>query len=138
MLLHKFYPDNIELLSDKYKFLYKLYKEGNYWVILNTRNCFGPFPSPEVPWDISNVEKLCLRKDVSKVIQWINSNIIIRLPELNYVTIGVLIRIATSMLNKCNIPKEVNIMFHENLVVNVRKEYNKLINEQLPFQGFLQ
>lgn len=133
MLLHKFYPDSIEKLGDKYNFLYNLYKQGNDWIILNTRSCFGPFPSPEVPWDISDTEKLCLRKDVSKVIKWINSNIIIKLPELNYITIGVLLRIATSMLNKCDIPKEANIIFHDNLVANVQKEYIELINEQLPF-----
>lgn len=123
-----------ENIAKKYEYLRELYFNGNTHILLNNVSVFGPFPRPEVPWDISEAQKIATYDpEVTKVLTWIKTRIIINLGRIDYKTVWVLVRIATGMLNKCNIPKCVQIMFHDNMVENLRKEYGEIIMADLPF-----
>ena len=61
------------------------------------------------------------------------TRIVINLSSIDYRTLHVLIRIATGMLNKCDIPKEYQIMFHDNMVKNLEDTYNEIVLSSLPF-----
>lgn len=121
-------------IAEKYEYLEQLYKEGKTHILLNNIRIFGPYPRPEVPWDISEAEKVIIYdKDVANVNKWLKNEIFNKSALFNYKTLDVLIRIATGMLNKCNIPQQLQIMFHDNMVENLRLEYNEIINSDLPF-----
>jgi hypothetical protein len=123
-----------ENIAKKYEYLRELYFNGNTYILLNNVSVFGPFPRPEVPWDISEAQKIATYDpEVTKVLTWIKTKIIINLSRIDYRTMWVLVRIATGMLNKCNIPKCIQIMFHDNMVENLRKEYGEIIMADLPF-----
>lgn len=103
-----------------------------YW--FHFRDVFGPFKQSCVTWDISDEEKLFLtNEDLKKVLIWINKNITVRLSKIDNTTLGVLLRIATGMLNKTDIPKEHQMIFHEHMVTNLQKEYKNIILSGLPF-----
>lgn len=121
-------------ISDQYVYLKSLYSSGNNYFLLNNTNVFGPYPKPEVPWDISEVEKIVIyQKDVAKVNKWLLNEIFKQSALYNYKTLDVLIRIATGMLNKCNISKELQIMFHDNMVKNLTAEFGDISTSDLPF-----
>lgn len=121
-------------LSEKYTYLKQLYTRGNEYILLNNVDVFGPYPQPELSWDISEVQKIATyNPEVTKVLNWIKTKIIINLNSIDYKTLGVLIRIATGMLSKCNIPKEVQIMFHDNMVDNIMTEHTQVVLSELPF-----
>lgn len=123
-----------ENIAKKYEYLRKLYLSGNDHILLNNVSVFAPFPRPEVPWDISEAQKIATYDpEVTKVLTWIKTRIVINLSRIDYKTMGVLVRIATGMLNKCNIPKCVQIMFHDNMVKNLREEHDAVIMADLPF-----
>ena len=129
-------PHNMQDVStvEKYEYLAQLYKEGKTHILLNNIRIFGPYPQPEVPWDISEAEKIVIyNKDVANVNKWLKNEIFNKSALFNYKTLDVLIRIATGMLNKCNIPKPLQIMFHDNMVENLRSEYNMIVDSSLPF-----
>lgn len=81
--------------------------------------------------------KLCTKKELIEVGEWVNNNIVWTLDEDNYITQGVKIRIAISMLNKlCNkgvISKEESIFFFDNIVTNIKDCKSELMMEDLPF-----
>lgn len=121
-------------LSEKYRQMRELYKSGNTYVLSNNVNLFAPFPKSDVPWDISNEEKIAIyNPEISSVLNWIKSRIIANLGIIEYKTLDVLIRIATGMLNKVNIPKETKILFHDNMVHNLKAEYYLILDSDLPF-----
>ena len=133
-----FLPERLKeaTTAKKYEYLNNMYKKGQEYILLNNTSVFGPYPRPEVSWDISEVEKIAIyNPEVTKVLNWIKTKIVINLGSIDYKTLDVLIRIATGMLNKCNIPKTVQIMFHDNMVANLRKEHQEIILSDLPFQG---
>lgn len=136
-LIDNFYiPKELEdsTTMNKYVYLNELYKSGKHHILLNNISVFGPYPRPEVPWDISEVQKIATyNPEVTSVLTWINTNIVIKLCDMTYKTKDVLVRIATGMLNKCNIPKEVQIMFHDNMVNNLDVELDEIIQSDLPF-----
>jgi len=116
-------------LNEKY-----IYLKTHKYALLNTVTVFGPFPKAKVPWDISEEQKIATyNQEVTKVLTWIKMKIILNLDALDYKTLHVLIRIATGMLNKCQIPKETQIMFHDNMVDNLQIEHSNIILSQLPF-----
>lgn len=88
--------------------------------------CFLPFKKNDLKWYLKH-------EDVVEVCWWIDVNIIECIPVLTYITIDVLVRISTGMLNKCNIDKETNIIMHDALVNNIHKLYKEQINKDLPF-----
>lgn len=116
-------------LNEKY-----IYLKTHKYALLNTVTVFGPFPKAKVSWDISEEQKIATyNQEVTKVLTWIKMKIILNLDALDYKTLHVLIRIATGMLNKCQIPKETQIMFHDNMVDNLQIEQTNIILSQLPF-----
>lgn len=135
-LINSFYlPSDMKdaTTAEKYEYFRRMYPTHNYVLLFETA-VFGPFPRPEVPWDISEAEKIAkYDPEVSKVLTWVNTKIIINLSIIDSKTLGVLIRIATGMLNKCNIPKCLQIMFHDNMVENLKTEHNEVIMSGLPF-----
>ena len=131
-----FIPKELEEATtmEKYVYLNNLYKSGKHHILLNNARVFGPYPKPNVPWDISEVQKIATyNPEVTSVLNWINTNIVIQLSGITYKTKDVLVRIATGMLNKCDIPKEVQIMFHDNMVENLKVELEDIIQSDLPF-----
>lgn len=83
-------------------------------------------------------EKLwILKPEAIYVLKWINKKILFELPNLTRRTVGVRLRIATSMLNNLEhsdiIPKEVNLLYHDRLVRRVGSIFSAIIVEDLPF-----
>lgn len=118
----------------KYNELQRMYKSGKRYILLNNTSLFGPYPQPEVPWDISEEEKIVIyQQDVAQVNKWLLNEIFSKSALFDYRTLNVLIRIATGMLNKCNISKDLQIMFHDNMVKNLKDEYDKIVISGLPF-----
>ena len=112
-----------------------MYNKGHTYVILNNVSVFGPFVKPMVPWDISTDNYIATyNKDVQQLIKWIIVNIVLPLPTLTYKSRDVLIRIATGMLNKIDIPDCLKIMYHDNMVRNIIDEHHEIICDDLPFQ----
>jgi len=72
-----------------------------------------------------------MKDDVQKTLCWVFDNIIKPISTDNYVTRNVKIRIATGMLNKCQIPSYVNQFYHTNMLQNI---FNLVADIQgLPF-----
>jgi hypothetical protein len=65
--------------------------------------------------------------------QWILGNILCELGRASYLTIGVLLRIATSKLNKLDLTKEEKLLIHTNMTRNIWNEFYRIMNEELPF-----
>ena len=65
--------------------------------------------------------------------QWIFRNILCELGRASYLTIGVLLRIATSKLNKLDLTKEEKLLIHTNMTRNIWNEFYRIENEELPF-----
>ena len=131
-----FIPLNLkdETTAKKYSYFSNLYNSGAKYILLNNIKVFGPFSKANLPWDISETQKIAIyNPEVTKVLNWIKTRIVINLSNMDYKTLDVLIRIATGMLNKCSIPKEVQILFHDNMVRNLQKEYYAIISSDLPF-----
>lgn len=78
-----------------------------------------------------------LQKDLRSTLNWINKNIVLNLPVYVYYpgpkTLGVLLRIATGMINKLDLPEEVKQEIHINVVRNIERECRILELEDLPF-----
>lgn len=139
MLLFSNFSDSKLSLQDQYNQQYDIYHNGGYWILQNNINVFGPYPKNDhVPWDISDIQKVAQSNKLKDVLKWINTNIVLRLGKIDrgnvtLTTYGVLLRIATGMLNKTNIPPEYKTIFHANMVQNIKHELNEIIEESLPF-----
>lgn len=79
----------------------------------------------------------CINSELRKTMTWITKRIFNTIGIDNYLSIGVYLRIATSMLNKLVddgvIDKDTNIYYHDNLVRNVYTLISELNTEDLPF-----
>ena len=73
-------------------------------------------------------------KDVEQVLIWIYENIVMVLKRLTYITLNVLIRISTGLLDKCDLDKNLKIQIHLQLVRKIQKDYCEEIYKDLPFQ----
>lgn len=71
--------------------------------------------------------------DVEAVLFWMYENIILKLNSLTYITLDVLIRISTGMLNKCCIEKDLKIQFHDQIVRKIREDFCAEMLKELPF-----
>lgn len=65
--------------------------------------------------------------------QWILRNILGELGRASSLTIGVLLRIATSKLNKLDLTEEEKLLIHTNMTSNIWNEFYRIENEELPF-----
>lgn len=118
--------------ADQYRYLNSRKKDT--WVLQNNTRVFEPFLDGHLPWDISQAQYIAIyNPEVTSVLAWIKTNIIFELAVLDYRTLGVLIRIATGMLNKCDIPIEYKMMYHENLVENLWNAHRDIVLSDLPF-----
>lgn len=76
---------------------------------------------------------LCTNLELRKWMVWVWNRIFVPLNVISYYTVSVRIRIATSMLNKLQISKSLNIKIHANLVENLLYCHYTLMTEDLPF-----
>lgn len=75
-----------------------------------------------------------LNRDLRELNAFVNKNIVLKFGRISDMTFGVLLRIATGMLNKCNsITEEDKLRIHRNLCLRLHLEFNSVINEMLPF-----
>lgn len=76
-----------------------------------------------------------LKPQCQKTLQWINKNILLKLPNDNLTTVGVKLRIATGMLNKLEVVlgKDIVNLMHKRLVDRVKEAHQAIQVEDLPF-----
>lgn len=117
--------DKNNSLRDRYELLLPFVKQHSHLVAINRYETFGPYPPTFITnhmfvemWDFN---------------QWILGNILCELGRASYLTIGVLLRIATSKLNKLDLTKEEKLLIHTNMTRNIWNEFYRIENEELPF-----
>lgn len=142
-------------MKAKYKFSNTLIEEANADTIeqalitLNKRaknpiEQFGILAKPHIllsgfltEEENQHISELCYSTKLRKVLTWINKNILLELNNDDWVTTSVKLRIATSQINKLEktkvIDKNLNILLHDNLIVNIMEVQNSLLDELLPF-----
>lgn len=135
LLFDEFYlPRELKAATYAEKYRYLNSKKQHSYILQNNIDVFGPFPASDVQWDISEAAKIAIyNPEVTSVLTWIKTNIIFELGIIDYRTLGVLIRIATGMLNKCDISQELKIMYHDNMAWNLRNAHNDIVLSDLPF-----
>lgn len=87
-------------------------------------------------WNViipSKFHHLMKNDDIVNLLGWIHENIVMELEDLTYITLNVLIRISTGLLNKCDIDKDTKIELHDTIVSQLRNRKSYLISEDLPF-----
>lgn len=119
-------------VSEIYEQLRIAYNQGSVGV-LNTTRMIAPITDDEDNYDV--IEEVWRNKDLQTWLQWVNKNITLRIGLISYVTLGVCLRIATSMLNKIDLPFKMSSKIHYYLCNNARNEHSLYIDEDLPFQG---
>ena len=119
--------------SEIYEQLRIAYNQGAE-AILNTLRMFVPRNEDEDFYEVYYAVQNPLAK---YWLRWVNRKITLQIGVENYQTLGVRLRIATSMLNglvsKGIIPVRTAAMMHINLCENVWSENNLVVNEDLPF-----
>ncbi len=117
--------DKNNSLRDRYELLLSFVKKHSHLVAINRYETFGPYP----PTFITNH----MFAEMWDFNQWILGNILCELGRASYLTIGVLLRIATSKLNKLDLTKEEKLLIHTNMTRNIWNEFYRIENEELPF-----
>lgn len=117
--------DKNNSLRDRYELLLSFVKQHSHLVTINRNETFGPYP----PTFITNH----MYVEMFDFNQWLLSNILCELGRASYLTIGVLLRIATSKLNKLDLTKEEKLLIHTNMTRNIWNEFYRIENEELPF-----
>ncbi len=125
----------LELMGDVYK---KDNFHGYYNVELDPHIIISsPLTSNEYNVPGTYTYECFNNDDFKTVIKWINKNILLRLTSDTYITTGVKIRIATSMINKLVNEEKLEhnsaILAHNILVSNVAELQHMLLDESLPF-----
>ena len=117
--------DKNNSLRNRYELLLPFVKKHSHLVAINRYETFGPYPPTFITnhmfvemWDFN---------------EWILDNILCELGRASYLTIGVLLRIATSKLNKLDLTKEEKLLIHTNMTRNIWNEFYRIENEELPF-----
>ena len=79
-----------------------------------------------------------MKPEAEHVLIWINNKILYQLLDMDYITMGVRLRIATNMLNKLTqqniISKDVSILYHDRFIERIKGIYSVAMTEDLPFQ----
>ena len=117
--------DKHNSLRNRYELLLPFVKKCSHLVAINRYETFGPYP----PTFITNH----MFAEMWDFNQWILGNILCELGRASYLTIGVLLRIATSKLNKLDLTKEEKLLIHTNMTRNIWDEFYRIENEELPF-----
>ena len=108
-------------IAEQYNWLLRVYSQDQF--MLDDTSVFG-------------VELRCMSKDVRKFVHWVNLKIVLKLGRYEYEsskTYNVLLRIATGMLNKLDLPDNIKLIMHDNMTRNIHKELDNIIMETLPF-----
>ena len=108
-------------IAEQYNWLLRVYSQDQF--MLDDTSVFG-------------VELRCMSKDVRKFVHWVNLKIVLKLGRYEYEsskTYNVLLRIATGMLNKLDLPDNIKLIMHDNMTRNIRKELDSIVMETLPF-----
>lgn len=120
--------------SEIYAALRIAYNQGSVGVAHTTR-MIAPITDDEDNYDI--VEAVWSSKSLETWLAWVNRKITLQIGIQNYQTLGVRLRIATSMLNGLvqigEVPEKIAQKIHYYLCNNVRDESILVINEVLPF-----
>lgn len=112
-------------LAQQYKLLHRMLKSHVPFIVLNNYDVFGPYPATFFNNHVY-VETFEFNR-------WLLKTIVAPLAEINHLTLGVLLRIASSKLNKLDLTKDEKILLHTNMVNNIWGEFYRIINEELPF-----
>lgn len=83
--------------------------------------------------DFDVIYTICTNKDLRNLLNWVNESIVLNIGIMDNCTIGVRLRIFTSMLNKIQIQKNISIKIHQNVTSNVNREMSDIVTEDLPF-----
>lgn len=108
-------------IAEQYNWLLRVYSQDQF--MLDDTSVFG-------------VELRCMSKDVRKFVHWVNLKIVLKLGRYEYEsskTYNVLLRIATGMLNKLDLPDNIKLIMHNNMTRNIHKELDSIVMEALPF-----
>lgn len=108
-------------IAEQYNWLLRVYSQDQF--MLDDTSVFG-------------VELRCMSKDVRKFVHWVNLKIVLKLGRYEYEsskTYNVLLRIATGMLNKLDLPDNIKLIMHDNMTRNIHKELDGIVMETLPF-----
>lgn len=98
--------------------------ETDQWINIPLFRTLQPYKNPA--WFMKH-------EDLKEIAIWNELNIMAMLPFLTYITLGVLIRISTGMLNKCNVDEETKMLLHDNMVKLINSEFAKEQTKDLPF-----
>lgn len=108
-------------IAEQYNWLLRVYSQDQF--MLDDTSVFG-------------VELRCMSKNVRKFVHWVNLKIVLKLGRYEYEsskTYNVLLRIATGMLNKLDLPDNIKLIMHDNMTRNIHKELDNIVMETLPF-----
>lgn len=105
--------------------------------IKRAKECAGALYTRELIAGTEDERLWMLKPEAIYWLKWINKKILYELPNIDYRTVGVRLRIATSMLNslECSgvIPKEQCMIYHDRLIENTSRWVSLLSTEDLPF-----
>ena len=99
--------------------------------IIDTTRMIAPISDDEDNYDI--IDEVWSNKELQDWLRWVNKNITLQLGIANYKTLGVLLRNATSRLDKMDLPFRIGCKIHYYLCNNTWNEHNNLVNQDLPF-----
>lgn len=116
--------------SEIYDALRIAYNQGAVGVAYTTR-MIAPISDDEDNYDI--IEEVWRNKELQEWLEWVNRKITLCIGIESYQTLGVRLRIATTKLDKLNLPFKIGAKIHYYLCNNVWNENELIINEDLPF-----
>lgn len=99
--------------------------------IIDTTRMIAPISDDEDNYDV--IDEVWSNKELQDWLRWVNKNITLQLGVANYKTLGVLLRNATSRLDKMDLPFRIGCKIHYYLCNNTWNEHHNLINQDLPF-----
>lgn len=116
--------------SEIYAALRIAYNQGSVGVMYTTR-MIAPISDDEDNYDI--IEEVWRNKELQEWLEWVNRKITLCIGVESYQTLGVRLRIATTKLDKMDLPFRIGAKIHYYLCNNVLDENRLVINEDLPF-----
>ena len=116
--------------SEIYAALRIAYNQGSVGVAYTTR-MIAPISDDEDNYDA--IYEVWRNKELREWLRWVNENITLQIGIANYKTLGVLLRIATSKLDKMDLPFRIGATIHYYLCNNVWNEHRLITNQDLPF-----
>ena len=120
--------------SEIYAALRIAYNQGSVGVEHTTR-MIAPITDDEDNYDV--IDAVWSNERLQTWLSWVNRKITLQIGLQNYQTLGVRLRIATTMLNglvqQGDVSDKIAQKIHYYLCNNVRNEISLVVNEELPF-----